>query len=269
MLALDAPLVAILWQRLLAKGLHVRVQTAETLVLGMTCWMIYAIDYLRDGWRASETERLTERHAFFRLHRKRMLIAVGVIFACTAGVAFTCLDRATILYGLLCGLLVAGYLSLTHLRPPHLRVCWPRELCVAFLFSAGTCISIWAASDRMHRTLLVSAIIFGFLCWINVAAIEYWEWVRLGENVARKPSRSALWLARYVRPSLTVAAIVVAGLAVREMIPERFSVAALLSTAAFLLLDLRSGELSGSALRSAADFALFSPAVVFVLDRLR
>lgn len=251
LVAADAPLVALLWQLLIARTLHAHVYFAQSACLALICWLVYALDYLFDGLTAAPGHSLPPRHQFFRSHRTAALSAVVI-----AGLLFlfmsVLLEPATMRRGAFLGLLVLMYLALTHMGPSRYRVRWPRELGVAVIFAAGTSVTAWDAG----LLCLAPAGIFALLCWINMAAIEVWE-------SSPSPSRSAAWLVRHlnwVAGGTALAAIAVT--------PHLFAVAAVFSCMALSVLQRRAQTLSRNLLRASADFALCTPALILLLSAL-
>ena len=50
-LSLDAPLVAVMWQALLARVLNVRLYALEPVVLALSVWLLYVVDHVFDAMR--------------------------------------------------------------------------------------------------------------------------------------------------------------------------------------------------------------------------
>jgi len=48
-LSLDAPLIAVLWQALLARTFHIPLRPSGRLALGLTVWAIYLADRVLDA----------------------------------------------------------------------------------------------------------------------------------------------------------------------------------------------------------------------------
>ena len=80
LLSLDAPVVALAWQALLAQVTGTMLMPAGRWALGLTVWAIYLADRLldvRDGRRAPQTAR----HAITRRHRLGMSVLLGMVLA--------------------------------------------------------------------------------------------------------------------------------------------------------------------------------------------
>ena len=69
--ALDAPIVALVWQEVMARAHNVRLSWEFRLALFTSTWIIYLLDRTLDGIRGEREE--TARHAFCYRHRKLIL----------------------------------------------------------------------------------------------------------------------------------------------------------------------------------------------------
>ncbi len=77
MLSLEAPLVAVLWQRTLAHAQGIRLTPMLDMGLALACWVMYVLDRTLDTLAAKNATDLDVRHAFY--HRHRRLLLLGVI----------------------------------------------------------------------------------------------------------------------------------------------------------------------------------------------
>jgi hypothetical protein len=75
-LSLEAPLVAVLWQRVLAQAHGVRLTPMLDAGLALACWLIYLADRTLDTFSAKPGSALDTRHAFYRRHRRVLLLGV-------------------------------------------------------------------------------------------------------------------------------------------------------------------------------------------------
>lgn len=75
-LSLEAPIVAILWQDVLAKAHQVSLTPGTTVGLGMAVWLVYIVDRWLDGQNPG-TAPVDGRHAFYARHAR--FIALFVI----------------------------------------------------------------------------------------------------------------------------------------------------------------------------------------------
>jgi hypothetical protein len=257
-LNLDAPLVAVLWQLLLAQGMLVRLNPFEPWALGLAVWLIYLADHLMDTARPASGAWEPPRKLFFRSHwRKGLALAMGVALA-LAACGSQLLWASTVRGGLQLAFAIAGYFSLTHLKPAAWRIRWPREVAVALLFTAGTFGAVWLGNGRNFVPLAVPAVIFMLLCWTNCSLIETWEWEAGGYSDLRAPDGVARWAAGHVG----VVAGLIACLAFFK--PSPFAVAGALSGAALWLLAMKRQVIAIRYVSPAADLALCAPPLALV-----
>jgi hypothetical protein len=70
-LSLDAPLIAVSWQLLLARALHLSVNRLEPLVLALSVWFVYLADHLFDALHPPAAAWKPARKTFYRHHLSR------------------------------------------------------------------------------------------------------------------------------------------------------------------------------------------------------
>ncbi len=170
-LALDAPLVAVAWQRFLAARFGVTVPWAATVALAAAVWGVYLADRLLDARRGAldaERHRLAARYP--------LAFAVGFLLA--GGVAVVAAARLPVWYswtGLDVGLGVVAYLALVHVAAGSVRrVPGAKELLVGIGFAAGVAIPLGHGGEHF-QDWLPSVVAFGGLCWLNCRLIDHWE----------------------------------------------------------------------------------------------
>ena len=111
-LSLEAPLVAVLWQRALAHAHGIRLTPLLDVGLALACWLIYVIDRTLDTFGAKNVVELDARHAFY--HRYRRVLMFGVIppaLTLLAWMAFFVIPEGVLWQAVGLSLLVALYLA--------------------------------------------------------------------------------------------------------------------------------------------------------------
>ncbi len=169
--ALDAPIVAAIWQRFLAMQFHVNVPVSATLALAAVVWALYLADRWLDARRGS---RATDRHRIAA--RSPATFLVALVSAC--GLATLAISRLPSGYqeaGLTVGLAVLGYLAIVH-RFSGESGLFPgvKELLVAMGFAAGVAIPL-GVDGSSPQTWWPSVAAFGAVCFLNCRLIEHWE----------------------------------------------------------------------------------------------
>jgi hypothetical protein len=242
----------------------VHVKSGEPLVLGLCVWLVYVADRVLDALRPLKGEWEPARKTFYRRHLWIASLAGLCLLSMTIPLAYCILSRSTFYAGLTLAVPLVSYFALIHLLPVRWRARWPRELVVACLFTSGTFLAIWTASNRNVYSLWAPAMLFFLLCWANCSAIETWEWQRNVFSQDSAPSRSTRWAAHY----LTVVGLAIACLAAIlgyvAVAPIGFSGAALASGIALALLAEGRIHLPMNALRVSVDLALCTPLLMFI-----
>lgn len=172
-LSLDAPIVALLWQWLVARSANLTLQMPHVFVLGASVWLAYVADRWIEGWRL--TRACTQRHIFYQRWRwpvATVWLAVLVGDVATALVGFSAHELKT---GFM--LLAAVLMYLISHQLIHRHRAWraPKEICVAALLGGGVALFPLLQSAIAWRLLIAPLGFFVLLCFINCALISAWE----------------------------------------------------------------------------------------------
>lgn len=263
LLSLDAPIVAVLWLLLLGAVLHVRVPASDTAVLAMAVWLIYVADRILDSFRESERVPLAPRHQFYREYRAAFALPFCAVLLLAAWMTWTKLDERTLRGGVALAAIVAAYFGVVHLAGNKAQAWFPKELAVAGLFCAGTCLPV---VTRIGKPSAAELAVFGgfvLVAWMNTALIEYGEWIALRESGAERPHVLTMTVARHI----VLLGVCAGALALGAMAAQAFQVLrpVLLAEAgsAFALaaLGMARQRISSYVLRASADAVLCTPAV--------
>jgi hypothetical protein len=172
-MSLDAPLVSVLWQALLARVVIQPLQWPHATVLGVSVWLAYAADRWIEGWRLDRDAILTPRHRFYQ--RFRWPVAMIWILACVADVwlAFKYLSRLELAAGFVLLAAVAAYLLSHQLVHRHRRWRLPKEVIIAALLGVG--VALFLIDSPRAIDLMTPLALFALLCFANTALISVWE----------------------------------------------------------------------------------------------
>jgi hypothetical protein len=190
-LSLDAPLVALVWQALFARILHVALPWQQPTLLGLAVWVIYVADRWIEGWLLTPESVQTQRHHFYIAWRWPVLGVSITVVAVALALAITHLPAREWVASLILVVPTSAYL-LSHQfvhRGHPLRV--PKELCIASLFTLGTALApvvfalpapplnlgdaFQALASARFSPLWLSLSLFGLLCLTNLVLISAWE----------------------------------------------------------------------------------------------
>ncbi len=260
-LSLDAPAVALAWQDLFARSLHVPLNPAPRFITAACVWLAYAGDRLLDGNLSRAEDLVTPRHQFARAHRGVLALVWSSILLVTAACAFGMLRSDLVRSGLVLSALVLAY---------FIRVHWPgrkpalpgfKEAGVAALFSTGSITFVVARLGHFSPSISAPVFYWLLLCFLNCFGIGCWEKDRDARQRQVSLVLQAPGSGRCFRPLALAlaAAAMAAGLAGLQggFYAVYFSV----SASAFMLagLDYFSPVLDLDGLRVAADFVLLTP----------
>jgi hypothetical protein len=257
LLSLDAPVIALAWQALLARSFAIPLRPAGRIVLGLTVWVIYLADRLLDT-RAAPLPGEPARHRFYRRHFRVAAAMLIVALAADLGLTLFALRPPVFHNGLLAIGGVGLYLAAFHWKPAALRI--PKEVAVALLFTAGVFLIAFTNARTPLRVLWHPALTFFLLCLANLVAIDNWEWRELRGAHPDDASRFIQWLARWY-PVWTL------GLAVSTLLSSANSPwyrAVMLSLIATLCLFASGRRLSLEVRRTLVDVVLLTP-LLFLL----
>lgn len=265
LLSLDAPIVAVLWQIFFVRCFHADADLPAGTLLVLAVWLIYVADRVLDAWRGTEK---TPRHRFYHRHWRSILPIWGVLLAGTGWLAWEHLSGVLFRRGLGLLVLVIFYFSAVHAIPERFRRIWPKEFAVAILFALGASLAAWTKIQTAADVITI--FLFSCLCWINCAAIDYWErdlW-ESGSCLDNGRSGSRGKLARWPIGLAGIAVGVAAGVLLYEHRPV-LGAAEAVSAIFFVWLDRARWRLSADALRVLADVALLSPVLFLPLAGMR
>jgi hypothetical protein len=266
-LSLDAPLVLIGWQAVLAQAARVRLGWPHAFVLAVSVWLSYSADRWIEGWRLAPDAIRTARHAFYQRRRWLLFLLWMAILGADVAVALTRLSPREFASGWLVVPPVLAYLlshQLVHRDHPW-RV--PKEVCIALLLGAGAALFPLAHAGTSHRQLWPALALFVALCFANCALISVWE-----REVDRSHGQTSLALQlgspRWLRlaPWLIGGVAVVAGLTGS---PLRVAAVCAAGSAILLgLVDRLHARLGWRLSRVLADVVLLTPLIAMALGYL-
>ena len=265
-LSIDAPVVAVLWQLLLARVAAVDLGWAPPVVLALSVWLAYAADRWIEGWRLDAGVIRTPRHQFYQHYRWPVAAVWMMALVADVAIAFARLDARDIAAGLLVIAAVAMYL-LSH-QLVHRDRAWraPKELCVAALLAAGAVVFVTRTPQPGALTMPLA--LFALLCFTNCALISVWE-----RDVDRAHGQTSLALGesnheRLIRQLPLMIAVLAAAASIPGHGAARDAATAAAASAILLALVDRIERRAGrQPARVLADIALMTPAIALLFRR--
>ena len=172
-LALDAALIGVCWQALVAKSLEVELGISHGFLLGAAIWLGYVADRLLDGVLMG-SRACTQRHLLAVRYRTSFLFAWMLVFIASLFFAFETLSSEEISVGLfLAGLCVAN--AFLAQLDKTARFPLPKELRTALLYSVGIFFFVFC---NLQEALFSFWVIFATvttICFLNCCFIAHWE----------------------------------------------------------------------------------------------
>ena len=240
LLSLDAPIVAVLWQRFLPAHFGVALPVAPSVVLGLVVWGVYLLDRGLDA-RASRQLEPAQRHRFAHRHR-RAFIAIGALaLVVGAIIAFATLPLYSLIGGAVVGAVTGLYLAVVHWTRRGLG--GGKELAVGLVFAGGVAVPLVTRTGESVALWWPAVVGFAAICFLNCMLIDRWEHDRGGLRWA----------------SLSVLVTLVAAL----IVPVNVGIALCAALGLMVLLHLGRRKLSVPALRVLVDVALLTPLFVW------
>ena len=154
--SLDAPVIALVWQTCIASIFDLSVDFCALTVLLLSVWLTYTADHLFDVWNRPEKALRSLRHQW----TKRNALCLRSVWICILGLdillAVYMLPVAQIQKG---AWLLLACILYTLLNQKLTRYWFPKEICVALLFSGGVHIFLnfeqWIPSFALLTTIFL------------------------------------------------------------------------------------------------------------------
>ncbi len=256
-LSLDVPIIAVAWQRLIGLTLETPLHAHDSLLLGLTVWLIYSADRLLDGLKGGGQ---TQRHRFYETHRRSILSLWFSLMLGTLWLALTSLGVTSLIWAGLLAVAMLGYFLSRHMGRPDRHL---KEVQIAVLFALGVGL-IPFLSGAPHLPLLLATSLLSLLIFLNCAYIALWEAdydLEPAPFASRHP-RLAQQLPRLSR--LLLGGCALAGGLIPPLRPLALALAASTLLLNLLHLERVAAHLGPEARRVLGDATLLTPLVVLL-----
>ena len=161
-LAVDAALIAVVWQVALADALGAPLPMAACTVLALSIWLTYMADRLFDVAKRPPERLLSTRHAFAKRHARWLWPIWAGILVVDISIAFVGLRPEGLQKGSLLLLLCLIYTALNQKLSRHF---FPKEAFVALIYTGGVVVFQQAPIPTAF------AWFFALLCFFNCLTI--------------------------------------------------------------------------------------------------
>lgn len=167
-LSVDIVAGAVISALFFSKILHVQIKIYGLIALGLTVWIIYTIDHLRDAKKIRHRAS-TLRHRFHQQNFYVLIFFLCAAIVIDAAIIFF-IRRQVFEWGLILSAIVVFYLIFQQ----SLR--FLKELFIASLYTAGVLLlSITVTSIDMGATHYLFIIQFGSLAWANLVLFSWFD----------------------------------------------------------------------------------------------
>lgn len=246
-LAFDAPLVGVVWQRFLGSLFGVTVPLSASVSLVLVIWAIYLTDRWLDAAPHAPVES-GDRHRFARRYRMFVGSLAVVVWFVAGGIALLWLPERYLVAGAGVAIVVAVYLVLVHFaRRSRFLAGGGKEASVGILFAAGVSVPLVADARELAWTWIFAVAAFAAICWLNCEWITRWE-----RNIADRRSQTG-WI------------VAVVGLVFSLKSPIAVMLTASSAFVVLTAIHLLHGRIGHRLARVLADAALLTPLVWFLL----
>jgi hypothetical protein len=262
LLGLDAAVVAVIWQQLLARTGHSALRLPARLGLFLAVWAVYLGDRILDVRKpANPGFPEPARHRFARRHSRRLTWLLIAVLVSAGGVSLV-LRTAILEAAFVAAVGVTAYLALVHWSRGG-RFVLTKEALVAILFAIGTTVAPLVNALKGYRpAVIVSAALAAATFYLNLVGIEYHEW-SIGAN-PETPRASTILVRRHFYSVAMALAATAAILAVSFSAAVPALMAASVSCGLLGLVQRSSMKLEPEAVRVLWDFVLLSPLLLLI-----
>jgi hypothetical protein len=266
LLCLDAPLVAICWQWVFARSLHLAVTASSTMALFLTAWFIYVVDRFTDSISLSADVPKSAREMFCFTHRRLWLLLMPAIALFDVAIVCSRLDHGTRVHGVILAA-AAGLYFVVNNRFSKIWTAIPiKEIAIGALFAAGTLLVFAPHLASARSTTAFAAFLFAALCWLNCVSIAFWErdldWAQRKHSVATRWPQVAAFA-----PTASITLALAAG-ALDFFDHQLAPLAICLGLSAVLLGALHVAPVSRDERTALADLVLLTPLMLFVTEKI-
>jgi uncharacterized membrane protein len=263
LVCLDAPLVAICWQWILAHSFHLSVPVGHRVALFLTAWVIYLADRFGDSVSLVTGEPKSVRQQFCLRHKSTWLVSIICVAVVDLIVVLQAVNYETAVPGAVLGAFTIAYVAINHAHSEIWETIPLKEFIIGSLFAAGTLVGVTPHVFAERSTMISAAILFASLCSLNCISIAIWE--RDLDRIQGKHSIATRWAhANSLPPILLLAGSVVLAL----FDPGAWPAVLCLGGSGLLLGALPFVRVSRDERTALADVVLLTPLAFVVAERL-
>jgi hypothetical protein len=246
-MALDAVLIALAWQQLLATLAEYSLSLTARVVLACSIWLTYMADRLFDVANRPTTQLRSTRHRFAQKHARTLWISWGIVLIINLVAAFTILEAMQLRNG---GALLIACLLYTALNQRYSRSFFPKEICVALIFTGGVIVFLPYPWPKLAAASL------SLLCLTNCLMIGSKE---RDIDAAMQVRSMAQWSFKLILLLWSATGLLI------YFLDTQLKIAVSLSLAALLIIQIRQTQIPVERFRVLSDTALLIGPVAALL----
>lgn len=168
LLSLDVVAGAVISALFFARVFHVSVRPIGLIALGLTVWIIYTADHLRDVTKIEGTAS-TERHRFHQVHYRNLII-LTVVALCTNVVTILFIKQRVLEWGVALSLIVFAYMI------AHGSLKFLKEMFIAVLYTCGVLLlSVPVSNVNITSEHYILIIQFGLTALANLIMFSWFD----------------------------------------------------------------------------------------------
>jgi hypothetical protein len=172
-LNLDAPLVAVVWQEMFARVVGAQLGAEHRWLIFLAVWQVYFVDRWLDSRRDPKIQ--TDRHRFHGRIGAIGWVVEAAAFVASIVLAIRCLNQDGWVGAAVLLLLSGVCFTITHLGKSRWYLVLPKELWIGAIFACGCALQPWTLAVDRPEWSSVWIVLFAALCFLNCAAITFWE----------------------------------------------------------------------------------------------
>lgn len=243
-LSLDAPLVAVAWQALIAKESGYQNSWYHTLIVFMSVWLGYAADRWFDNFKSRRPS--SEQHQFYAKHSSKVFVAWIIVLGASITLSFTYLDSHELRNGFVLMALAISY-TLFAQKARKLKYYSLLKPLFTALLILGSAVLFIPLSERSWIPLLCIWLLFTSNC------LYIRSWTHSSEPSAQLQA--------------TLFTVAVSCMAVITIWTHSFGIgaAAILAQVAIVIIHRARRKIDTPTLRTTADLCLLTPALFLFL----
>jgi hypothetical protein len=168
LLSIDVVGGALICAVFFADILHVSTRSYGLLALGLTVWIIYTADHLRDA-REISGRASTERHRFHQVHQKELIVLLGLAILID-GVTIFFIKQQVLEWGIVLSLVVFAYLFVQGWLK------FLKELFIAVLYTCGILLlSVPVSNITLNTFHYLLVLQFGLIALTNLLMFSWFD----------------------------------------------------------------------------------------------